>query len=130
MKIQELRAQVRSGAIDTVIVVFPDPFARLVGKRFRAQVFLDSVLEHGTHGCNYLLTVNMEMDPLEGFKVANWQAGFGDFAFQPDLQTIRILPWQPGAALVLCDHVKGDGTLVAEAPRSVLRNQLEILKKQ
>ena len=28
-------------------------------------------------------------------------AGFGDFAFQPDLATLRVLPWQPGAALVL-----------------------------
>jgi len=31
------------------------------------DVFLDSVVKHGTHGCNYLLTVNLEMDPLDGF---------------------------------------------------------------
>ena len=66
------------------MVGFPDPFGRLVGKRFRAGFFLDSVVSHGTHGCNYLLTVNMDMDPLDGFKVANWDAGFGDFVMQPD----------------------------------------------
>src|SRR6266581_1685910 len=130
MKLEQLKSQVRSGVIDTVIVALPDPFGRLVGKRFRAEVFLDSVAKHGTHGCNYLLTVNMEMDPLDGFKVASWEKGFGDFALQPDLDTLRIIPWQPGAALVICDHVKHDGSLVAEAPRSVLRKQLEILKKQ
>lgn len=130
MNLETLKRQIRSGALDTVIVALPDPFGRLMGKRFRAEIFLDSVLKHGTHGCNYLLTVNMEMDPLEGFKVANWEAGFGDFALQPDLKTIRILPWQPGAALVICDHVKHDGSLVAEAPRSVLRRQLDLLKKQ
>jgi glutamine synthetase len=125
MNLQQLKARVRSGAIDTVIVALPDPFGRLVGKRFRAEVFLDSVARHGTHGCNYLLTVNLEMDPLDGFKVASWEKGFGDFTLRPDLGTVRLVPWQAGAALVLCDHVKPDGTFVAEAPRSVLRRQLE-----
>src|SRR5215472_1170821 len=128
MNLQQLRAQIRSGKIDTVIVALPDPFGRLVGKRFRADVFLDSVAEHGTHGCNYLLTVNLEMDPLEGFQVASWEKGFGDFSLKPDLETLRIIPWQGGAALVICDHVRPDGALVAEAPRSVLRRQLEKIR--
>src|ERR1043165_8558532 len=130
MTLTQLKAQVRSGKIDTVIVALPDPFGRLVGKRFRAQVFLDSVVEHGTHCCNYLLTVNLEMDPLEGFKVASWEKGFGDFALKPDLKTLRLIPWQPGAALVICDHVKPDGSFVAEAPRSVLRQQLERISRK
>src|ERR1035437_957980 len=123
----QLKAQVKSGAIDTVLVAFPDPFGRLVGKRFRADYFLDSVSSQGTHGCSYLLTVNLDMDPLDGFKVANWDTGFGDFAFRPDLSTLRVLPWQPGAALVICDLAKHDGSLVAEAPRSVLKRQLDLL---
>jgi glutamine synthetase len=125
MNLQQLKAQVRSGAIDTVIVALPDPFGRLVGKRFRAAVFLDSVASQGTHGCNYLLTVNMEMDPLDGFQVASWEQGFGDFSLKPDLETLRAIPWQPGAVLVFCDHVRHDGALVAESPRSVLRHQLD-----
>jgi glutamine synthetase len=127
MNLQTLKTQIRSGVIDTVLVALPDPFGRLVGKRFRADVFLDSVARHGTHGCNYLLTVNIEMDPLDGFKVASWEAGFGDFVLRPDLGTLRRLPWQPGTALVICDHLRHDGSLVAEAPRSVLRRQLNRL---
>src|SRR5215471_6929869 len=130
MTLQTLRTQIRSGAVDTVIVAFPDPFGRFVGKRFRGEVFLDSVLKHGTHGCNYLLTVNMEMDPLDGFKVASWEAGFGDFAFRPDLETLRLIPWQTATALVICDYVRVDGSLVKEAPRSVLRHQVDLLNKQ
>ncbi len=129
MNLHELRRQVRSGKIDTVIVAFPDPFARLVGKRFRADYFVGSVAKHGTHGCNYLLTVNLEMDPLDGFKVANWDAGFGDFEMRPDLETLRVLPWQPATALVLCDYLRHDGKFVAEAPRSVLRRQLDQIGK-
>ncbi|MSU63581.1 MAG: glutamine synthetase [Pedosphaera sp.] len=129
MTLTQLKSQVKSGAIDTVLVGIPDPFGRLVGKRFRADYFLGSVAKHGTHGCSYLLTVNMEMDPLDGFKVANWDAGFGDFEMRPDLDTIRVLPWQPGAALVICDFLKHDGSLVAEASRSVLRRQLDRVAK-
>ncbi len=129
MTLAQLKSAVKAGTIDTVLVGFPDPFGRLVGKRFRADFFMDSVAGHGTHGCNYLLTVNIDMDPLDGFAVANWDAGFGDFEMRPDPGTIRILPWQPGAALVLCDFVRDDGALVAEAPRSVLKGQLAALAK-
>jgi glutamine synthetase len=126
----QLKAQVRSGQVDTVIVAFPDHFDRLVGKRFRADHFLKSVMGQGTHACSYLLTVNLEIDPLDGFKVANWETGFGDFTLAPDLNTFRLLPWQPGTALVLCDYVRHDGTRVAEAPRSVLQRQVELLKQR
>lgn len=130
MKLAELAKRVRDKSIDTVIVAAPDPFGRLVGKRFRADFFLREVAGHGTHGCNYLLTVNQEMDPLEGFALANWESGFGDFAMKPDLSTLRCLPWQPGAALVLCDFARDNGDLVAEAPRSVLRAQLARLTRE
>lgn len=128
MTVSQLAKAVRTRTIDTVIVAVPDPFGRLVGKRFRADYFLDSVLEHGTHGCNYLLTVNLEMDPLDGFQVANWEAGFGDFEMRPDLATLRTIPWQTATALVLCDFVRADGVPVAEAPRSVLQRQVERLR--
>ena len=127
MTLSTLKALARTGAIDTVIVAFPDPFGRLVGKRFRADYFLSAVARQGTHGCSYLFTVNLEMDPLDGFKVANWETGFGDFAFRPDLATLRVLPWQTATALVLCDCVRHDGRVVTEAPRSVLQTQVKRL---
>lgn len=130
MTLQTLKSKIKTGEIDTVIVAFPDVFARLVGKRFTGSYFLDHVVGHGTHACNYLLAVNLDMDPLEGFAVANWEQGFGDFAMVPDLSTLRLLPWQPGTALVICDYVRPDGQLVAEAPRSVLRRQVEALAQQ
>ncbi|MFM7100494.1 MAG: glutamine synthetase, partial [Verrucomicrobiota bacterium] len=129
MTLAQLQAAVKAGTLDTVLVAFPDPFGRLVGKRFRADYFLRAVARHGTHGCNYLLTVNLEMDPLEGFAVANWESGFGDFAWRPDPGTLRVLPWQPGSALVLCDLHRADGARVPEAPRSVLRAQVERLDR-
>ena len=130
MNLSTLKQRIRKGEIDTVITVFPDVFGRLVGKRFTGKFFAEQVAAHGTHGCNYLLTVNMEMEPMEGFKLANWESGFGDFEMRPDLSTLRILPWQPGTALVICDVLRGDSSRVEEAPRSVLRRQVEALKRR
>src|SRR4029434_5860606 len=105
MHLQTLRTRIKRGEIDTVVTAFPDVFGRLVGKRFTGQFFLDSVAAHGTHGCNYLLTVDIEMEPMTGFKLANWEKGFGDFGMQPDLATLRVIPWLAGTTLVLCDFV-------------------------
>ncbi|HEV2296554.1 MAG TPA: glutamine synthetase family protein [Tepidisphaeraceae bacterium] len=127
LSLESLREKVNEGEIDTVLMVFPDTNGRLVGKRLTAHYFLDHATDAGTHGCNYLLTVNIEMDPLEGFELASWEQGFGDFGMKPDLSTLRLLPWQRGAAMVLCDVQFDDGKLVAEAPRSVLRKQLDRL---
>lgn len=130
MKITELKSKIKAGTIDTVIVAAPDPFGRLVGKRYTGVHFLESALSDSTHGCAYLMTVNIDMDPLEGFKLANWEDGFGDFEMRPDLSTLRVLPWQTATALVLCDYMHHDGRFVAEAPRSVLHGQLARLKKK
>src|SRR2546421_4814081 len=128
LDLAQLSAEIKSGTIDTVIVAIPDTNGRLVGKRVTAPFFLDHCLEAGTHGCNYLLTVNIEMDPLEGFKLASWEQGYGDFAMKPDLATLRVLPWQKATALVICDLQRDDGKLVEEAPRSVLKRQIQRLE--
>jgi glutamine synthetase len=130
MKLPTLKSKVARGEIDTVITAFPDVFGRLVGKRFMGDFFLREVAQGGTHGCNYLLTVNIEMDPMDGFKVANWEQGFGDFEIRPDLATLRELPWQPGTALVLCDLLRHDHSPVEEAPRSVLARQVAALQRR
>jgi glutamine synthetase len=127
MKLQMLKAAIARKEIDTVLVVFPDVFGRLIGKRLSAHHFVDQVLEKGTHVCNYLLTLNLEMEPLAGFKLANWESGFGDFELRPDITTLRLLPWLPTSAMIICDLYHHGGKPVEEAPRSVLKRQLQAL---
>jgi glutamine synthetase len=127
MTLAQLKSKLTRGELDTVQVVFPDVFGRLLGKRVTGRHFVDSVLAHGTHGCNYLLTVDLDMEPVRGFELANWESGYGDFALKPDLATVRLIPWQPGAAMVTCDLFHHGGAPVEEAPRQVLRRQLERL---
>lgn len=124
---EALADNIKSGRIDTVIVAFPDVFGRLLGKRFTGQFFLDDVVAHGTHGCDYLMTVNLDMEPQDGFALANWDKGYGDASLVPDMASLFNIPWQPGAAMVICDYADPQGKLVPQAPRSVLRHQLERL---
>jgi glutamine synthetase len=123
---EELERSVASGEIDTVVVAFTDHYGRLHGKRFDASHFLDVGFDHGTHGCDYLLTVDMEMEPVPGYRYANWEAGYGDFHMAPDPTTLRAATWLDRTALVLCDlRDTHTGELVSVAPRSILRRQLE-----
>jgi glutamine synthetase len=126
LTIDQLTASVQAGAIDTVLAVFSDLYGRFMGKRFDAEYFLENTAQHGTHGCDYLLTVDMEMEPVPGYRFANWQRGYGDVHLVPDLATLRVASWLDRTALVLCDvaHEKSHA-LVPVAPRSLLRRQIE-----
>ncbi len=119
----------RPEQIDTVIVAFPDMYGRLMGKRLTYEHFVHHCLEGEIHACNYLLSVDLEMKVLEGFEVANWEKGFGDFSLKADAGTLRMLPWQPGTALVLGNIFHEDGRPVEEAPRRVLARQIERLAR-
>ena len=122
----ELKADVESGAIDTVVVAFTDMQGRLMGKRLHGEFFVEEVgAGHPVEGCNYLLALEMEMDPVPGYELASWERGYGDFALQPDLATLRRIPWLEATALVLCDVGWHDGSPVAPSPRQVLRAQVE-----
>ena len=122
----ELKADVESGAIDTVVVAFTDMQGRLLGKRLHGEFFVDEVdAGHAVEGCNYLLALEMEMDPVPGYELASWERGYGDFALTPDLATLRRIPWLEATALVLCDVGWHDGSPVAPSPRQVLRAQVE-----
>jgi glutamine synthetase len=123
--LDELRADVESGGIDTVVVAFTDMQGRLLGKRVQAEFFLEDSVEHGLEGCNYLLALEMEMDPIPGYALASWEQGYGDFRLEPDLATLRRIPWLEGTALVLADVLSHDGGDVKPSPRQVLKAQVE-----
>ncbi|MEK7769765.1 MAG: glutamine synthetase family protein [candidate division NC10 bacterium] len=122
---QGLESLIRTGEVDTVLAVFPDGLGRLLGKRVVGRYFLDHVLSDGVHACIYLFTVDMEMEPLPGFKLASWERGYGDMKLVPDLRTWRLIPWLPKTALVFCDVYTEEGEPIEEAPRWVLRRQVE-----
>lgn len=127
LSLEELKARVQAGTIDTVITAFTDHYGRVHGKRFDADHFVEDVYDHGTHGCDYLLTVDMEMEPVPGYKYANWELGYGDFHMVPDMATLREATWLDSTAFVMCDlHDPKHHGPVSVSPRAMLRRQLEL----
>ncbi len=100
----ELDAAIDSGEIDTVIVAFPDAQGRLVGKRVAARFWRDEVLPHGAEACNYLLSVDVDLNTVDGYAMSSWDKGYGDMLLVPDLETLRRVPWQPGTARAGSPH--------------------------
>ncbi|MGB6119629.1 MAG: glutamine synthetase family protein [Mesorhizobium sp.] len=130
LSFDELRKAVAAGEIDTVLCSGVDMQGRLFGKRFLASFFVDSAYEE-THGCNYLLTVDIDMEPVPGYKAASWSQGYGDFVLKPDLNTIRRIPWLEKTVLVICDiqdhHNHKD---LPHSPRGILRRQVARLAER
>ena len=125
LSLADLEQLVRAGEIDTVLVAFPDMQGRLVGKRMAAPFFIDHTARAGIHACAYLLTVDVDMQPLPGYRMASWSTGYQDFHAVCDFGTLRRIPWLDGTALVLCDLVDEHDRPIEEAPRRILRRQLE-----
>ena len=126
----QLKKLVAAGDIDTVLASAVDMQGRLIGKRFLAKFFVESAYDE-THGCNYLLANDIDMEPVPGYKAASWSKGYGDFVMKPDLSTIRVVPWLEKTALLLCDlqdhHTHED---LPHSPRGILRKQIARLNER
>jgi glutamine synthetase len=125
LTLDSLREKVESGEVETVVTVFPDMYGRLFGKRITGEFFLDHSADAGMHACDYLLTVDMKMEPVPGYKFASWELGYGDFHCVPDMATLRMATWLDKCALVLCDvYDEKTHQLASVSPRTVLRQQI------
>jgi glutamine synthetase len=130
LDLDALRSQVADGTVDTVVLALCDMQGRLQGKRMTASHFLDEVVPNDAEGCNYLLAVDVEMNTVEGFAMASWDKGYGDFVMKPDLPTLRPAPWLPATVLCLADLAWHDETPVIASPRQILRRQVERLAER
>jgi len=125
--LETLKRRIIDDEIETVLVVFPDMYGRLVGKRITGRYFLDEVIDAGIHACDYLLACDVDMDPVPGYAFTSWAKGYGDFHPRPDWRTLRVASWLEKSALVLCDVYKENSEeLVPVAPRGILRRQVEL----
>ena len=124
LTLKELQTLVKNGSVDTVLLVMTDMQGRMQGKRLTAHHFLDEVVHHKAEGCNYLLAVDVEMRTVDGYSMSSWERGYGDFVFNPDMSTLRLVPWHPATTLVVCDLEWEDGAPVVTSPRQILRAQL------
>jgi glutamine synthetase len=129
LDLKSLESKIRGGEIDTVLAVMVDMQGRFMGKRVTGRFFLDDVAKNGIHACAYLLTVDINMEPIPGYRLASWQSGYQDFHLVPDWDTLRQVPWLSKTAMVICDVVDEHGQPVEASPRQILKKQIERAKK-
>jgi glutamine synthetase len=122
--LEQLRQAAAGGTVDTVLLVIADMQGRLMGKRLTAGHFLEEVASHAAEGCNYLLAVDVDMNTVDGYEMASWSRGYGDFVMAPDLDTLRPVPWHEGTVMCMADIRWHDGTDVPASPRQILARQL------
>lgn len=125
LPLDALKTQITQGDIDTVLVVFPDMQGRLMGKRVTGAFFLDQIVRGGMHACAYLFTLDVDMDPLPGYRLASWETGYQDMHAVPDWTTLRRIPWLEHTAMVVCDVEDLHHHPIEVAPRTVLRRQVD-----
>jgi glutamine synthetase len=126
LTVDELERLAEEGEVDTVLCMFTDLQGRFMGKRVVPHFFLEEILgEEGLHACLYLLAIDMEMEPLPGYRYASWETGYGDFMMVPDLSTLRWCPWLEKTVMVICDiHDEETKEPVEVAPRQILKRQI------
>ena len=125
MTLEEFEDLAGRGEIDTVICATPDPFGRLVGKRLTIDAFRSLGLSGaGINASSFIFAVDLEMKPLD-LEVSNSTNGWADIRLVPDLKTMRRVPWEKNAILVICDAYEADADVLLEvAPRTILKRQI------
>jgi glutamine synthetase len=130
LTLKDLQQAVKTGSIDTIMVVLTDMQGRLMGKHVDAQHFLNEMTDHGGEACNYLLAVDVDMRTVEGYSLSSWNTGYGDFVMKPDLNTLRTIPWLEKTAMVQVDLENHHHTPIKPSPRQILKHQLERLSEK
>ncbi|MFJ9841764.1 glutamine synthetase family protein [Kitasatospora sp. NPDC101155] len=114
--------------LDTVMLAAVDPQGRLKGKEYDASVLLERLASGGLRPemCGYVLGTDLGMTP-QATGEFSWESGFGDTSLVPDLDRARVIPWEPGTAVVFASPVDGDRPHPL-APATVLDTQLDQLE--
>ncbi|MEV7191234.1 glutamine synthetase family protein [Streptomyces sp. NPDC093510] len=113
----------RAKGTDVIRVVYPD----LIGADRGRDVLvgqLPRACEHGLSFCRavYHTSPRGDVVPVAG----GLDAGLPDICVQPDLRTLKPLPWEPGVAWCLGNSLDPlTGAAVPESPRALLRRVLE-----
>ncbi len=94
------------------------------GKRLPVDVFLEGI-ERGYAQGDVLFGWDIAEDLVPGLRFTNWDTGYSDLRMKPDLTTFRMVPWEEGAATVICDFMTESGEPVRVSPRYVLGRVLE-----
>jgi glutamine synthetase len=131
LSLDEYIQLVEDGDVDTVVCAAPDMYGRLMGKRLTTNSFKTLGMSgEGIHVGNYFFACDINMNPVDLPLITLYGRGWGgDIRLVPDMSTMRRIPWETNAVLVICDAFNSyDDAELEVAPRKILRNQIERAK--
>lgn len=128
MTVERLRAFVEEHGVKTFKIGAVDIDGLWRGKRIAAPYFLESVATKGTNICNILFGWDMQDALIPNLPYTGWQTGYPDVTLKPDLDTLALVPWEPGTASLICDIFELDGSPLEIAPRTLLRRLVDQAK--
>ena len=125
MDLAQVDQLISERGIEVVKVGGPDMDGVFRGKRILSSYFLEGCRGSGFPQCDVIFGWDIQEAQIDGLSVGSAETGFADIIMQPDLSTFRPVPWEAGAATVICDYAHDDGRPVAVSPRHVLRRVIE-----
>ena len=124
MDLSAARALFATHSIHTVKIGGADLDGAYRGKRIPAAIFLEC-FEQGFAQCDVIFGWDIAEELVPGLRFTGWESGYPDIIAVPDLETLAVVPWEPGVASVICDFRHEDGRAVSIAPRYVLKRVVE-----
>jgi glutamine synthetase len=88
---------------------------------------LRSALAGGFGFCDVIFGWDSADALYDNAKVTGWHTGYPDTHAVLDPSTLRLIPWEPGVAAMLCDFRDETGAPHPACPRSLLKRVLERL---
>jgi len=82
---------------------------------------LRSALKNGFGFCDVIFGWDVADALYDKARLTGWHTGYPDVHAVLDKETLRLLPWEPGVAAMLCDFRDDRGRPHAACPRSLLK---------
>jgi glutamine synthetase len=121
MDVSEIIRLMDSHHIEVVKVGAADMDGVYRGKRVTRDSFLSLCQGEGIPQCDVVFGWDIQEEVIGDLPYSSWAGGFRDILMRPDLSTFAVVPWEPGAASVVCDFYTEEGEPFPVAPRQVLR---------
>ncbi|TQO19170.1 glutamine synthetase [Rhodoglobus vestalii] len=117
LDIPALQADLQAKGIDVLRLIFPDVLGIT-----RSKDLLVSQLHHTKSPmfCQGVWVTTTGGDVLDGNHIMS--SGLPDLLTQIDPNTLAMMPWEPGVAMVVADAFNPDHSISEIAPRSVLQS--------
>ncbi|MGN6536152.1 MAG: glutamine synthetase family protein [Mesorhizobium sp.] len=115
-----------TGTVRQIAICVPDNCGRLIGKRQPASR-LAEVTESGMAMPNFHLVTGLENQPHLSLEVTGAHTGFRNGTLRPDLESRFRVPGDADVDYYIADAYDAGHAQVPQAPRSILKRQLDRL---